>query len=231
MKKIILIAALAIIGFGITAFISPKADSSGGSFEGVITYSVTNNNSGRLTKNGQKITQVCYLKNGKMRMVTSGGVFENTIITDCDNLANPIILFDIQTSKYQLKKDPADKLPDPEIKYTDETKTIMGYTCHKAEITMYADKEKKNWRVDEVYYTQDISGSSCQEVFKGLKGFPLEWGTEKVANNAKANTDRSTAITIEKRSVSDDEFKLPPGYKVVTREEMNQDFAKNHTQK
>jgi len=226
MKKIALLIVLATLGFAITAFISPHEKSFGG-FEGVITYSVTNTNPRASQKSQQKITQICYLKAGKMRMVTSGGAFVNTVITDCENLDNPIILFDIQTSKYQLKKTPADKLPDPEIKYVDGTKTIMGYTCHKAEITVYGDKEKKNSRVDAVYYTTDILGSSCQEVFKGLKGFPLEWGTQRVNNNPNANTDISTAINIEKKSVSDDEFKLPPGYKPVTREEMTQDFAKN----
>jgi hypothetical protein len=227
MKKITLIALSAITGFGITAFIAPHSNSFGGGFEGVITYSVTNDKPNAPQKNQHKITQVCYLKDGKMRMVTSGGAFVNTVITDCDNLDNPIILFDIQTSKYQLKKDAADKLTAPEIKYLDGTKTIMGYTCHKAEITVYADKEKKNWRVDEVYYSGDILGSSCQEIFKGLKGFPLEWSTLSVNNKPNVNSDMSTAISIEKKSISDDEFKLPPGYKVVTREEMTQDFAKN----
>lgn len=231
MKKLTALTYLAIIVFAGSAFVSPEK-SAVGDFEGVITYSVTSDNPGTSQKSRDMGTIVFYLKGRKMKSdVGNGTSFENNTIFNCNNRDNPIILMNVSGSKYNVKNDPADKMPDPLIKYEDGTKTIAGYICHKAEITIYYDKDKTNSRNEDVYYTEDITGSTCGLMFKGLKGIPLEWVTLKTANAPNAAITTTIAVSIDKKALSDEEFKAPPGYKLVTKEEMSQDIMKNGNHK
>jgi len=230
-NKSILVTILAITGFGISGFISPKL-STVADFEGVITYSVTSDNPSAAQKSRNEGNTVFYMKGSKIKSVNgSGGSFENSTIFDCNNPDNPVILINIDGSKYNVKNDPADKMPDPLIKYEDGTKTIEGFTCHKAEITIYYNKDKTSSRNEEVYYSADITGSTCGLLFKGLKGIPLEWVTLKSANEPNEITTTTIAISVDKKTVSDDEFKVPAGYKLVTKEEMSQDIMNKESKK
>jgi GLPGLI family protein len=231
LKKTALLILLALTGFGISGFIPPKA-SSVNDFEGVITYSVTRENPSAAQKIRNEGNTVFYIKGNKIKSVVGGGgSFESSTIFDCNNPDNPVILMNVDGSKYNVKNDPADKMPDPLIKYEDGTKTVAGYTCHKAEITIYYSKDKTNSRNEEVYYSADITGSSCGLLFKGLKGIPLEWVTLKSANNPNEIRTTTLAISVDKKTVSDDEFKIPAEYKVVTKEEMTQDIMNKGSKK
>jgi GLPGLI family protein len=219
-KKIIGISFLIITGFSMMAFINLRsaADSN---FEGIITYSTTSSNSLAAQTNGQQSTSTFYIKGGKMKTVIGGGTsFMTTTISDCSNPDDYIMLMDVHGSKYNVKIDKNVKVQDPVITYTDETKSVAGYTCHKAEVKISIDSiHSIN---EDVYYTTEISSSSCGRQYKGLKGFPLEW----IAKFG-ANTRTTIAISIDKKSLSDDEFTVPPGYKPVTQEEMAQDIKNN----
>jgi hypothetical protein len=220
MKKIIVAAFLTATGFAITAFMAPKASDSY-NFEGVITYAVTVNNPRAGQVNKKENNTLFYIKGSKMKTVIGGGAFVNTTIADCNDPGNITLLMDFKGSKYSIKPDKT-KLPDPVVKYTGGTKTIAGYACHEAEITEY--KTQTLTTVEDVYYTEDISAGTCALQFKGLKGFPLEWTTVKSADNPNAITSDAIAISVEKKSLSDDEFAIPPGYKQVTQAEMAQDI-------
>jgi hypothetical protein len=58
--------------------------------------------------------------------------------------------------------------------------------------------------------------------FKGLNGFPLEYNMTQRGMNLSLS-----ATKVEKQSVSDDTFKVPSGYKLMTQEEMQADIQKN----
>jgi GLPGLI family protein len=197
------------------AFITPGT-STDSSFEGVITYSTISNNSLAAQPNNQSSTSKFYIKGSKMKTV----IGRNSTITDCSSPDNYILLMDVNGSKYNVKMDKRKQIKDPVIKYTDETKTIAGYNCHKAELTIFIDSIRSINEV--VYYTTDLESSFCGHEYKGLKGFPLEW----IAKFG-AITRTTTAVSIDKQSLSDDEFAVPPGYKVVTQEEMSQDIQKS----
>jgi GLPGLI family protein len=125
-------------------------------------------------------------------------------------------------NKYQLKTDPAKKKDDtkPVIKYTDETKTVAGYTCHKAEITV-TGKDGQSYTTN-VYYTEDLpSYSGSRDQFQGLKGFPLEYTMSQQGMNISI-----AATNVSKQSVTDDTFTVPSGYKLMTAEEMQADIQK-----
>ena len=216
MKKITFISFFAVAGFALMSFIAPKT-SADNSFEGIITYSTTVDNP---QMNKSQVSTKFYIKGEKMKTLIGSDSYMNTVITDCNNPDNYILLMDINGSKYNVKIDKKKQIQDPVIKYTDETKTVAGYTCHKAEVKIFIDSAHSI--NEDVYYTADISSNSCGHEYKGLKGFPLEW-TAKFG----ANTRTTIAVSIDKQSLSDDEFSVPPGYKPVTQEEMAQDTHKN----
>jgi len=219
MKKALALTLIAITGFSMVAFISPETFTDG-SFEGVITYSTSSVNSLAAQPSKQQSTTKFYIKGSKMKTIIGGSSFITTTITDCSDPENYAVLMDVNGSKYNVKHDKTPKVKDPVINYTNETKTIAGYTCHKAEVTVFIDSTRSI--NEEVYYTTDITSNFCGHEYKGLKGFPLEW----VAKFA-ATTRTTTAVSIDKQSISNDEFNIPPGYKVVTQEEMSQDIQKN----
>jgi GLPGLI family protein len=220
MKKTITIASLAIMGFAITAFRTPKTASDNFEGEMIFATTVTNPQTGKTTTEPDNIK--FYIKGSKMKNVVGNSTLLSTSIIDCTNPDNTILLMDVQGSKYQVTVDKKTQMPDPLIKYVDGTITVQGYTCHKAEVTIYMDQTKATSFNEVLYYTQDLSTSFCGQQYRGLKGFPLEW----IANNRT-----TTAISIEKKPLSDDEFAIPSGYKVVTQDEMMQDMAKNRANK
>jgi len=160
-----------------------------------------------------------YVKGYMSKTMVGSGNFTNTIIMDMSKPDDFIFLMEANGRKYQLKNDSNKKYPDPVIKYVDGTKTIAGYTCHKAELTLkVADTVTMR---EDVYYTEEISAGTSNREFRGLKGFPLEWVTTNRVNNTT-----TTAISVDKKTLPADEFDVPPGYKLVTQQELMQDLMK-----
>jgi GLPGLI family protein len=220
MRKMILIAGLAIIGFGVTAFVAPKA-STDNNFEGIVTYSMTvDNPQAAAMMQGSSIK--VYVKGNKSKAIADMGMYKRITFMDHNSAEDPITLVEAMGNKYQLKNDKTKKdEKTPDIKYTDETKQIAGYTCHKAEITMTDEQGQSITSV--VYYTEDIiSGPSKSGAFKGLKGFPMEYNIK-----TQGMTMSFSATKVDKQSVSEDTFKVPAGYKLMTQEEMQQDMMKS----
>jgi GLPGLI family protein len=118
-----------------------------------------------------------------------------------------------------IKKEEA-KNPEPTIKYLDETKTIAGYKCKKAEIVMKT-KDGKEETVN-VYYTEEIPTTDVKSIYKGLKGFPMEY----VMNQGGIKMTFA-AKTVSREPVADSKFEIPKeGYTETTME----DFQKSMQQ-
>ena len=90
---------------------------------------------------------------------------------------------------------------DIDIKYVDGGKEIAGYKCKRAEIT---SKESKAPLV--VYYTEEIPGALSRE-FKGLKGFPLEYG-----HSDQGMTVKITATNVEQKELDKSLFEVSEDY-------------------
>jgi GLPGLI family protein len=220
MKKLALAVSLAVAGFGITAFVAPGV-SSDSSFEGVVTYSLTvDDPQAQSMMQGSSVK--VFIKGDQTKTYSDMGMSKTTVFTNKKTPDDPIILVEVMGNKYQLKKDNTKKDDAaPAVKYTDETKTIAGYTCKKAEFTIVG-KDGQSY-TSNVYYTEDLpvyTGGYGQ--FKGIKGFPLEYNMKQRGMNIALS-----ATKVDKKSVSDDEFKVPAGYKLMTQEEMQQDIQKN----
>jgi GLPGLI family protein len=205
----------------VTAFVAPKATTDG-TFEGVITYTISTDNA-QAQSMMQSASIKVYIKGDQSKTVSDMGMYKSIVFADKKTPNDPIVLVEVMGNKYQLKNDKTKKDDDkaPDIKYTDETKTVAGYNCHKAEVTV-TGKDGQTY-VSNVYYTEDLphySGGSGQ--FKGLKGFPLEYNMKQ-----QGMTMSLSASSVDKQSVSDDAFKVPAGYKLMTQEEMQADLQKS----
>ena len=86
----------------------------------------------------------------------------------------------IRTSKAELDKNAeVNKDKEPKIEYVDETKTIAGYECKKANVTIFTQKgeefKTEVWYSEKIAYIKQGGGRRGGEMFKGLKGVPMEY--------------------------------------------------------
>ena len=112
-----------------------------------------------------------------------------------------------------------DKNPEPKIEYINETKTIAGYECKKAIITM-VDKKKET--KSEIWYCEKFENQNKDGkgkgmgVVKGLKGMPFEFSGEQGPMKIKM-----VAKEVSIDPVADSKFELSTeGYKVMTMDEV-----------
>ena len=112
---------------------------------------------------------------------------ENGSLTIMDQMGNK---FFTRMSKADIDKmSEADKDKEPKIEYTSETKSIAGYECKKAIVTG-AGKEGEVkmdvWYSEKVpYVSQGGGGRKGGEMFKGLKGMPMEFSIKQGPMNVK----------------------------------------------
>jgi len=194
-------------------------------FEGVVVYDmILDKNSGlppeaaALLK-GSTITT--YIKGDLRRTDTNTPMSSQSIIID-EKAKTVVSLMDIMGQKYLIRMSPEDgkeQFSTPEIKYMEETKTIAGYACKKAEITIKS-KEGKEDKIN-VFYTDEIIDSWIRPAYKGLKGFPMEYAINQ--NGMKLTL---IAKNVSKEKVPDSKFEIPKDYKETTLEEMQKGLMK-----
>jgi GLPGLI family protein len=125
----------------------------------------------------------------------------------------------IKMTEADLKKE-QDEMPDVKIKTTTETKTIAGYKCVKNEVQIKT-KEGKEETVN-VWTTDEIPTSEVKTVYKGLKGFPLEYSL-----NQRGLKMTFTTKEISKELVADSKFDIPTsGYTETTMSDFKKSMEK-----
>jgi GLPGLI family protein len=194
-------------------------------FEGVVTYTISADGADDQTAAMmQNATTTIFIKGDMKKSVTHTGMMTQIAITDMKKPDDPIVLLDIMGNKYQLKQDASKKQDDtkPDIKYTDETKTIAGYVCHKAVATI-TDKGGDHY-TSNIYYTTELPYDEEHGKIKGLKGFPLEFNMKQPGMGGPPIMITASATSVIKKAVPDSVFKVPAGYQLMTGEEMHQDL-------
>jgi GLPGLI family protein len=224
MKKFTRIALIGVAATTLFAFSSPQGDS----FEGIVTYSMNigGDANAQAAAMMQGSSKKDYIKGDKVRSEVSTGMYKSITIID-RKTKEEVTLVDMMGNKYEVKPDPNKPKPEdkqpPEIKYVDSTKQIAGYTCKAAEITVVNPRtsEKSTFTV---YYTDQLPYSTDMGQYKGLKGFPLQYGIKQQGMNIMIS-----ATSVEKKALSDTLFAIPAkGYKVVgSREEMMKDIQQD----
>lgn len=219
MKKLAKISAAAIAGFMLFGFTTLMHDSS---FEGVIKYDIkVDSDNPQVAQYMQGSSMTTYIKGDKSMTEGDFGMTKTIIITDRKNPGNPIRLMNIMGNKYQIKTDDKTKEEQeknkPEIKYLTGTKTIAGYACKEAQLTM-TDKKTNQKYTSDVYYTDQLPYGEDPN-FGTLKGFPMSFTMKQ-----SGMTMTMVVTSVQKQSVSDSLFVVPAGYKLMTPEEMQKDM-------
>ncbi len=203
MKKLILAASVALLAFtSATTFVA--------TFEGKVVYDISLEGSGlppeamSMFKGSELVT---YIKGDKRRAEMNMPMQNTTTISD-NKTKITVMLMDIMGMKYLIRltdadlKKEQDEMPDVKIKTTTETKNIAGYKSVKNELTVKT-KEGKEETIF-VWTTDEIPTSEVKPVYKGLKGFPLEYSI-----NQKGMKMTFTTKEISKEAVADSKFDIP----------------------
>lgn len=108
-----------------------------------------------------------------------------------------------------------DRMPDMKIELVDETKEIAGFQCKKAQISF------ENPKIEgfEVYYFEkvDLKDPNPNNPFKKIPGVVMEYrmSFQKIPMALKA-------VKVEEVPVSDEEFDIPDGYEMVSRDKIQE---------
>ncbi len=165
-------------------------------------------------------------KNGKVLSEMSSMMFTNQTSVDekgmtmlIEQMGNKMA---IKQTKEEIEKEEAklkDKPADPKIEYTVETKTIAGYECKKAIVTIVG-KDKKEEKMD-VWYSDKFENPNKegkgqgQAFMKGFKGLPFEF-----SNSQGAMKFTMIAKGVSTDPIDDAKFSLSTeGYKMMTMDE------------
>jgi len=112
-------------------------------------------------------------------------------------------------------KEEMSKEPTPEVQITTETKTIAGYTCKKAIVTV---NENGSITTYDVWFSEDfgsVNPNFDNSIYKDINGVLLEFSMI-----TPQFTMVFSAISVEKKSISSKEFEVPADYSITTKEEL-----------
>jgi GLPGLI family protein len=109
------------------------------------------------------------------------------------------------------------EMPDLEIEYLDDIKTIAGYECKRAIIKLKDDGQTSF----DIYYTNDINLKSpnWSTPYSEIGGVLMEYQLKRYDITMKF-----TARTVMKATIAEENFIKPDDYKIITKEEMDQLF-------
>jgi hypothetical protein len=169
---------------------------------------------GPSTESAQQATMVLYIKGQQSRLdFISPSYTQIKYFNAKDNSA--VVLQDLGATKLRRNLDSTkwsklnEKYNGLSVAYSDERKTILGYECRKATITL------KDGSSYSLYYASAIIPSTrdYEFQFKTIPGFVLEYETVADGSNQKV---RYTATKINLTPVQPSKFEVPQnGYRVL----------------
>ncbi|MBC8485691.1 MAG: hypothetical protein H8D45_06590 [Bacteroidetes bacterium] len=209
--------------------VTGQAFARGKEFKGIIVYNITYTDGEldptvlSMMPKTMKVLIKDHMSCSEMKM---GMV--NTITIYNSEEKKAITLIDLMGQKYAMQISPEDieeeieKSPEVGVEVTDETKEIAGYTCKKA-IIKIKEKGTEEEKEHYVYYTDELGSGAMNynnPIFKDIKGVMLEYAM--VEDNVSM---KFTAISVDKKNISDKEFEVSEGYRVVTKSEFESMFG------
>jgi GLPGLI family protein len=152
-----------------------------------------------------------YYKDKKSLTEMSSMMFSSKTLSDengqlvlMDQMGNK---FFMRASKAELDKNAeVNKDKEPKIEYLNETKTIAGFECKKAIVTATGKEGEVKmdvWYTEKVPYISQGGARKGGEMFKGLKGMPMEFTIKQGPMNIKM-----TAKEVSFDKVPDSKFVL-----------------------
>jgi len=222
-NKVAILCTIVTLGLVIPQF----ANAGGGKFEGVITYNITFPNSNLQAEQLAMFpkTMTLSIKGTKTRNESTSAMGAITEITNYDQKFM-VSLLQLQGKKLAIKKTLAeinqeyDKVAKPVVQITNDTKDIAGYKCKKAIVTMDNNGKKTSF---EIWFTNDLGGREMNfgnPVYRDIEGMMMEFSMQE-----RNFTMKYTAVSVEKKSLPDSSFEIPPDYKLTTQEELKSMFS------
>jgi len=222
-KSIKSIALLAVL----TCFLSAGLLMAGKPFEGVITYKISYPDSkfteSQLAMFPKMLTVSIKAPKSKTEISTSMG---NQVEIMDYNDKSKVGLINMMGQKYAIKqtyeeilKENADEAK-PTVVLSPETKTIAGFLCKKATVTVDDDGQKTTY---EVYYCNELGSAIANfdnPVYKDIDGVLMEFSTK-----TPQFTMKFSATDVARKSISTKEFEIPSDYTVTTKEELKSKFG------
>ena len=191
-------------------------------FRGILTvsYSYTGMDAATIAQLPKSKTLMVYDNLSKEQTNYGPVLMEQILNGDAKTIS---ILLDQMGDKKYLKftteesKQLADKVTDIKIIYTEETKSIAGYTCKKAIVT--SKNEDGITISDTVFYSEELGNEALNwgSKFEGLKGMPMQY---KVTQDELVITVMVTEV--KKGKVKDTDFLIPSDYVEFSAEEKQQ---------
>lgn len=187
-------------------------------FKGTIFYEIQyldNDIDTIIKKSLPKKFEVSY-QDKQTRTVLKNELGSSVLIANAET-GTTTVLFDIKGQKFAIVNNKQDReslvkaIPETLIKFTDQTKKILGYNCKKAELYQ-DDKVLEAWYTDEI----EIQQVNWFTQFKHIKGVMLEY-TQK----ANGLENRYVAKSIKKEKLKSKVFEIPSDYQIVTKSEFD----------
>ena len=160
---------------------------------------------------------VLIFKDDMSKVILNSSMYNSIIISD-NKTGEGTMLMDMMGNKISMKMNREDiqkekSAQKPKVELTRESKVIAGYTCYKAIVTIMMDNTEKTF---DVWFTNEIGApNGFRSQIEGINGFMMEFIME---NNGM--TMKMTARSVEPMEVSDSEFTIPEGYKMVTMDDL-----------
>ncbi len=166
-------------------------------------------------------TMSIFFKGKHMRteMPTSMG---NTITINDDEKKEWYLLMDMMGQKFaikrtdeEMKKDTTKSVTNLKVTYPKETKVIAGYTCQKAIISYESDGKKESV---ECFFTRQLPVLGFMNAGPGydkVEGFLMEYKM-----TTQGLTLNLIATKVSEQNISDDLFKVPGDFKLLSDEEL-----------
>jgi GLPGLI family protein len=157
--------------------------------------------------------------------VSMGGFMTTTTISDSET-GETLTLMDGMMGKIAMKmnindtpEEETEEIDELEFEFVDETKSILGYTCHKAFSVDENGNESTFW------YSKEIQAPRTESQYfqKEIPGMPLEF---QIVSPEVTMTFTATEF-VKKLNKADKDFSMqvPEGYKEMTPEEMQGAFG------
>lgn len=190
-----------------------------------VTYEMNMPNNEEAAMMGSSTIKVSFNEKSSATQVNmmAGMMSMKTITIDKTNLENTVMLMEVMGKKYQVTDANTDGFTTNEVGSMKDavsvtydkkdTKVILGYKCYKAVITMTSG-EKSNFYITEAIAPQTKTGDKVS-----LAGFPLE------IEAGDAESKVILKATEVSKTLSENTFVVPEGYKKVTQAELQTELG------
>lgn len=151
------------------------------------------------------------------QIMTMGSYTTTTTITDSESKEGLMLMNGMMgkfAARMDLDSEPDEDDVDMDIELIDETKDILGYTCHKAIIIDGDGNETTFW------YSKDFSSpeTESQYIKKGIPGMPLAFSVETPLMNMSFEAKEINKKI--KKAKKEFNMDIPEGYEEKDIEEL-----------